>query len=154
MRRSRRPFTWDSAGYDTLEARMREFTGDALCDRCMESVLSYDPLAVLQPYKQTAARLREEYVSTFSSALSACARGTRTVERTPAGVRNLAVTCFQTLMEKNPRCRRLQEEAEFEKDTVQSSGTSHHLTSGTAQGRTGRVRRSGSGTGDLTQGKP
>ena len=129
---------------------MREFTGDALYDRCMEAILSYDPLAVLQRYKQTAARLREEYVTAFSSALAGCARGRRVVERTPAGVRNLAVTCFQALMERNPRCRGLQEEAEFEKDTVQSSGTSHHLTSGPAQGRTGRVRRSGSGTGDLT----
>jgi hypothetical protein len=95
---------------------MREFTGDALFDRCMEAILSYDPLAILQRYKQTAARLREEYVSALSSALAQCARGTRAVERTPVGVRNLAVTCFLALMDKNPRCRMLQEEAEFEKD--------------------------------------
>jgi hypothetical protein len=129
---------------------MREFTGDALFGRCVEAILSYDPLAVLQRYKQTAERLREEYVSAFSSALAGCARGRRAVERTPAGVRNLAVTCFQALMERNPRCRRLQEDAEFEKDTVQSSGSSHPLSSGPAQGRTRRVRRTGSGMGDLT----
>jgi hypothetical protein len=129
---------------------MREFTGDALFDRCVEAILSYDPLAILQRYKQTAARLREEYVSAFSSALGQCARGTRAVERTPAGVRNLAVTCFQALMERNPRCRRLQEQAEFEKDNIQSSGSRNPLSTGPAQGRTRRVRRSGSGTGDLT----
>jgi hypothetical protein len=129
---------------------MREFTGDALFDRCMEAILSYDPLAILQRYKQTAARLREEYVSALSSALAQCARGTRAVERTPVGVRNLAVTCFLALMDKNPRCRMLQEEAEFEKDALRSSASGHSLTSGPAGGRKGRVRRSGSGTGDLT----
>jgi len=43
--------------------RLREFTGDVQFDRCMEAILSYDPLAVLQRYKQTAARMREEYVN-------------------------------------------------------------------------------------------
>jgi len=129
---------------------MREFTGDALYDRCMEAILSYDPLAVLQRYKQTAARLREEYVTAFSSALAGCARGRRVVERTPAGVRNLAVTCFQALMERNPRCRALQEEAEFERDAVQPGGSSHPLISDTAPGRAGKVPRSGSGLNDPT----
>jgi len=148
--RSRRPFTWDSESYDTLEATMREFAGDALFDRCMESVLSYDPLAVLQPYKQTAARLREEFVAAFASALGECVRGARAVERTPVGVRNLAVRSFLALMEKNPRCRALQEEAEYEKDAFRTGGSGHPLTSGPAGGRRGRVRRGGSGTGDLT----
>jgi hypothetical protein len=129
---------------------MREFAGDSLFDRCMESVLSYDPLAVLQRYKQTAARLREEYVTAFTSALGECVRGARSVERTPVGVRNLAVTCFLALMDKNPRCQMLQEQAEFEKDAVRSGGSGHPLTSGPAGGRKGRVRRTGTGTGDLT----
>ena len=129
---------------------MREFTGDPLYDRCMEAVLSYDPLAVLQHYKQTAARLREEYVAAFTSALGQCVRGTRAVERTPAGVRNLAVTCFVALMEKNPRCRALQEEAELEKDAVQTGGPSHPRISDTAPGRSGKMRRTGSGLNDPT----
>jgi len=150
VRPDRLPFTWDSAGYDKLETRLREFAGNALFDRCMEAILSYDPLAVLSRYRQTASRLREEYVKALTSALGQCVRGARAVERTPVGVRNLAVTCFLAQMEKNPRCRELQEEAELEKDGVLPGGSSHTLISDTAPGRRGRVRRSGSGTGDLT----